>query len=333
MRIGIAFDLRDDYANAGYDEEDIVEFDSIETIEAIEAALLSLGHKTERIGSALTLAQRLQNGDRWDLVYNSAEGMHGFGREALAPTLLDSYGVPYAFSDPLTLTITLHKATAKHVVRDCGIPTPDFAVVETPGDVERIALPYPLFIKPIAEGTSKGISAASKVHDPEELRKGCERLLARHKQPVLVEVYLPGREFTVGILGTGKQARVLGIMEIMVRDGPEPEIYSYQNKKNFDDRVTVRLVDDAAGAEATRLALAAWKHLGCRDAGRIDIRCDHAGTAHFLEANPLPGMHPRDSDLPLLARMKGMSYQGLIEQIILSASTRHAFQSGQRNPL
>ncbi|KAA0697885.1 D-alanine--D-alanine ligase [Neorhizobium sp. P12A] len=324
MKIGITFDLREDYAREGYTEEEIAEFDRLETIEAIESALHTLGHSTERIGTAKALAMRLSKGDRWDLVFNSAEGMYGFGRQALAPALLDAYEIPYMFSDPLTLAVTLHKATAKRVVRDNGIRTTDFAVVEILADVANVALPFPLFIKPIAEGTSKGISGASKIHDCGELEVGCERLLARYRQPVLAEVYLPGREFTVGILGTGMAARVLGTMEILLKDGPEPEIYSYDNKKYFDDRVAPRLVNDTVSKSAEELALRAWKCLGGRDGGRVDVRCDNAGDVNFIEANPLAGMHPKDSDLPLIARMVGLSYHSLIEEVVVSASARAA---------
>jgi D-alanine-D-alanine ligase len=329
MRIGITFDLREDYAREGYSEEETAEFDNVETISAIESALRSLGHSTDRIGHARALLQHLVRGDRWDMVFNIAEGMHGYGRQALVPALLDAYQIPYTFSDPLALSVTLHKATAKHVVRDQGIRTPDFQVVEAPSDVERMALPFPLFIKPIAEGTSKGISAASKVQDRAELRAGCERLLARHLQPVLVEVYLPGREFTVGILGTGAASCALGVMEIMLQEGPEPEIYSYDNKKNFEERVSVRLATDAVGIAATQLALSAWRCLGGRDGGRVDVRCDANGNANFLEANPLAGLHPKDSDLPLLGRLKGVPYIALIEQIVASALSRAAAPSAR----
>jgi D-alanine-D-alanine ligase len=324
MRIGIAFDLREDYARLGYDEEETAEFDQVETISAIESALRSLGHATDRIGPACALLQRLARGGRWDMVFNIAEGMHGFGRQALVPALLDAYQIPYTFSDPLALSVTLHKATAKHVVRDRGIRTPDFEVVEAPSDAERVALPFPLFIKPIAEGTSKGISAASKVRDRSELTSGCERLLSRYRQPVLVEVYLPGREFTVGILGTGAASYALGAMELTLQQGAEPEIYSYANKKNFEQRVSVSLATDAVGFAATQLSLAAWRVLGGRDGGRVDVRCDASGNPNFLEANPLAGLHPKDSDLPLLCRLKGMPYNALIEQIVASASGRAA---------
>lgn len=324
MRIGITFDLREDYAREGYDEEETAEFDHVDTILAIESALHSLGHETDRIGHARVLAKRLVDGDRWDLIFNIAEGMHGFGRQALVPALLDTYRVPYTFSDPLALAVTLHKAAAKRIVRDQGLCTADFSVVEALADVQHVTLPFPLFIKPIAEGTSKGISATSKVGNRIELMRGCERLLTRHCQPVLVERYLPGREFTVGILGTGSASTVLGVMEVVLRAGAEPEIYSYENKKHFEERVEARLAVDADGLAAADLALSAWKGLGCRDAGRIDVRCDVDGKVNFLEANPLAGLHPKDSDLPLLARLKGLPYRALIESIIASALSRVA---------
>ncbi|MBP1856918.1 D-alanine--D-alanine ligase family protein [Rhizobium herbae] len=324
MRIGITFDLREDYAREGYDEEETAEFDHVDTILAIESALQSLGHMTDRIGHARALAKRLVDGDRWDLVFNIAEGMHGFGRQALVPALLDTYRIPYTFSDPLALAVTLHKAAAKRIVRDHGLCTADFAVVEALSDVENVTLPFPLFIKPVAEGTSKGISAASRIRDRTELRQGCDRLLARHRQPVLVERYLPGREFTVGILDTGSASTVLGVMELVLRAEAEPDIYSYENKKHFEERVDARLATDTVGLAAAELALSAWRGLGCRDAGRIDMRCDADGKVNFLEANPLAGLHPRDSDLPLLARLKGLPYNALIEGIIASALSRVA---------
>jgi len=163
--VGMTYDLRTDYLQEGYTEEETAEFDQPATIEAIEETLQSLGYRTDRIGHVRALAKRLVAGDRWDLVFNIAEGVRGFGREAQVPCLLDAYGVPYVFSDPLVLSLTLHKAMAKRVVRDLGIPTPDFAVVEDVSDIAGVSLPYPLFVKPVSEGTGKGIDAKSLVRD------------------------------------------------------------------------------------------------------------------------------------------------------------------------
>ena len=163
MHIGLTYDLRDDYLAAGYGEEETAEFDRIATIDALEGALRAGGHRTDRIGHAARLARLLTTGRRWDLVFNIAEGLHGLGREAQVPALLELYGIPYTFSDPLTMSLTLHKGLTKLVVRDAGLPTPDFAVVARLEDLAGVDLPYPLFAKPIAEGTGKGIDGASKL--------------------------------------------------------------------------------------------------------------------------------------------------------------------------
>ena len=150
MKIGITYDLRNDYLAEGYGEEETAEFDHPKTIAAIEAALRDLGYETDRIGHIRALAKRLVAGQRWDLVFNIAEGLRGFGREAQVPALLDAYDIPYTFSDPLVLTLTLHKGMMKRVIRDLGIPTPAFAVVESPEEIAGVRLPFPLFVKPIA---------------------------------------------------------------------------------------------------------------------------------------------------------------------------------------
>ncbi|HYR01698.1 MAG TPA: D-alanine--D-alanine ligase [Syntrophobacteria bacterium] len=322
MKVGITYDLREDYLAQGYGEEETAEFDRLDTIEAIEGTLTDLGFQAARIGNIWALAPRLVAGERWDLVFNIAEGLRGFAREAQVPSLLDAYDIPYTFSDPMILALTLHKGMTKRVVRDLGLATPDFAVVEDESEIETVNLPYPLFAKPVAEGTGKGIDAASKVADGEELAQVCRRLLAQFQQPVLLEAYLPGREFTVGITGTGREAVSIGVMEVLLLDQAERAGYSYANKKNYEDVVTYRLVDDEAARQAEEVALAAWRGLGGRDGGRIDLRADTEGTPHFLEVNPLPGLHPIHSDLPILARLRGMSYRELIGRIMASALNR-----------
>jgi D-alanine-D-alanine ligase len=212
VKIGITYDLRDDYLAEGYGEEETAEFDHPVTIAAIEGALHILGHDTERIGHIRKLAEKLVAGEKWDLVFNIAEGLRGFGREAQVPALLEAYDIPYVFSDPLVLSLTLHKGMTKRVIRDLGIPTPDFTVVESPEEIERVALPFPLFAKPVAEGTGKGVTAASKINDRAELERVCLLLLETFRQPVLIEAFLPGREFTVGIIGTGGEAFVPGVL-------------------------------------------------------------------------------------------------------------------------
>jgi D-alanine-D-alanine ligase len=322
MKIGITYDLRDDYLAEGYGEEETAEFDHPVTIAAIDRVLRELGYETDRIGHVRALARRIVAGDRWDLVFNIAEGLRGFGREAQVPALLEAYGIPYTFSDPLVLSLTLHKGMTKRVIRDLGLPTPAFAVVETEADIEAVALPFPLFAKPVAEGTGKGVNAASKVAGREQLQEVCRSLLATFAQPVLVETFLPGREFTVGVLGTGADAYAPGVLEVRLTDKAEQDVYSYLNKEDWHGRIEYRLATDDQAQQAARTALAAWRGLGCRDAGRVDLRCDAAGIPNFIEVNPLAGIRPEHSDLPILCELAGIRYRELIAAIMRSALDR-----------
>jgi D-alanine-D-alanine ligase len=324
MRIGLTYDLRDDYLQMGYSEEETAEFDRLSTIEAIEGALQLLGHETNRIGHARQLLARLADGERWELVFNIAEGLHGIGREAQVPAILDVYGIAYTFSDPLVLALTLHKGMTKRVLRDAGLPTPAFAEVKGLADLETIDLPYPLFAKPVAEGTGKGIDGGSVLQTPEQLRERCVALLERFRQPVLVEAFLPGREFTVGIVGTGEKAQVVGSLEVVLLPGAESDAYTYTNKEYCEELVEYRHVTalDPQVRAAETTALAAWRLLGCRDAGRIDLRADVRGVPQLIELNPLAGIHPEHSDLPMICTAVGMPYHALIGRIIDSACER-----------
>ncbi len=323
LRVGLTYDLRDAWLEAGYSELDTAEFDRADTIDHIADTLTSLGYQVDRIGHLQQLARRLVAGDRWDLVFNICEGMHGWGREAQVPALLDAYQIPYVFSDPLVCALTLHKGMTKDVVRAAGVATPDFVVIHEPGSVRNVKLPYPLFAKPVAEGTGKGVSSESKINNAEELLAVCRSLLAEHRQPVLVERYLPGREFTVGILGTGRKAGAIATLEINLLPEADAEVYSYRNKENCEELVEYKLLEEGKlRGRVESLALRAWRALGCRDAGRIDVRVDHDGAPNFIEVNPLAGLHPEHSDLPIMASMVGMDYRTLINGIMNSAKVR-----------
>jgi D-alanine-D-alanine ligase len=324
MKIGLTYDLREDYLKLGYDEQQVAEFDSPETIAAIESALRGLGHSTVRIGRVQSLIHRLERGERWDLVWNIAEGLSstGIGREAQVPTILDLYGIPYTFADPMVCSLTLHKAVTKRIVRDLGIPTPAFALVEREADIAGVSLPYPLFAKPVAEGSSKGIFGTSRIRNSGELRGVCADLLSRFRQPVLVETFLPGREFTVGLVGTGEKARAIAALEVNLLPGGDEGVYSYGNKENWRKVVRYSLADGPIAADACALALKAWRGIGGRDGGRVDIRAAADGTLNFIEVNVLPGLKPGHSDLPILADLAGVKYPELIRQILDSALER-----------
>lgn len=333
MHIGLCYDLVTDWAAEGFDAETTAEFDRIETVEAIEAVLAARGHAVARIGRAQQLVQRLAEGARWDLVFNICEGLNGLGRESLVPALLDAYAMSYVFSDPEVLALSLHKAHCKRVVRDAGVPTADFRVIEEAA--QNCGLPCPVFVKPLAEGTGKGIGDASLCRSPEELVGKARDIIARFRQPALVETWLPGREFTVGIIGSGSSARLLGVMEVFSNAA-----YGLDMKKNYERvmyrrvpeleavavgpsiNIVYRLAGDAEAVAAGEVALAAWRALGGRDGGRIDVRSDAAGRPMFLEANPLAGLHPTDSDLTIMACLAGRDHAWLLAQIMDAACTR-----------
>lgn len=323
MKVGITCDLRKVYLAEGYTEEDVAEFDSEATVEALEATIRGLGHETDRIGHGRALCARLVKGDRWDLVFNICEGLKGRSREAQVPALLELYGISCTFSDPLVCALTLDKAMAKRLVQWEGLRTPAFALIEKEKDLDGVKLHFPLFAKPVAEGTGKGVDSKSRIDSPRELKPIVRRLLRRFAQPVLVEEYLPGREFTVGILGTATRANVLGTVEVAIRsDAPAPD-YSYEVKEMCEEFVKYLPVKRGAlRKKVEALALAAYRVLECRDAGRVDIRLDAKGRPSFMEINPLPGLHPSHSDLPIIATQEGMDYRTLIGKILSSAAER-----------
>jgi D-alanine-D-alanine ligase len=314
MRIGFTYDLVADWAGEGLDAEQLAEFDGEATISAIAGHLSRAGHAVEQIGRARALIGRLAEGARWEIVFNICEGLLGPGREALVPALLEFCGIPCVFSDSLVLALALHKGLTKRVLRDAGLPTADFAVLDSADAPCGIA--FPVFVKPVAEGTGKGIGPGSLCRSPAELAAAVGRLIARFAQPVLAEAYLPGREFTVGVVGTGAAAETIGVMEIA-----SAATYGFATKKDYA-AVRYQLADDAEARAAGEVALAAWRLLGCRDGGRVDLRSDGQGRPQFLEVNPLPGLHPVDSDLVILARLAGRDHGWLLDRIMASACAR-----------
>jgi D-alanine-D-alanine ligase len=323
LQIALTYDHKEDYLAAGFTKEAVMEFDGEETIAALEGSLSALGHRVERVGRGVDLARRLAAGERWDLVFNIAEGVRGRSREAQVPALCELFDQPYTFSDPLTCAVTLDKAMAKRLVRDHRLPTAEFSVVECMADLEKVSMDGPLFVKPAAEGSSKGITGRSKVETRAELQALCADLFGTFRQPLLVEPFLPGRELTVGIVGNGAAAAPVGVMEISFVGGDERFAYTAVNKDDFETRISYRLLNGEPVSERARqIALAAYHALSCRDAARIDLRCDASGEPQFLEANPLPGLNPRTGDLPMMSRLAGISHPELMERIVAAAGER-----------
>ena len=323
--IGLCYDLKADYLKAGFSASEVMEFDDEETIIGLEDALFQLGHKVERVGNGRELALRLAKGDRWDLVFNIAEGLQGRSREAQVPAVCELFAQPYTFSDPLTCALTLDKALAKRVVRDRGLPTALFEVVSTTAEATAVSLPMPVFLKPVAEGSSKGVTGRSLVKEREELVNTYQLLRELFQQSVLVETFLPGREVTVGIIGNGSNSRVVGVMEVIFTGEAEAFAYTTLNKDEYLERVSYRLLIDPEplAAQARQLALDVYHTLGCRDAARVDLRCDASGALQFMEVNPLPGLHYIRSDLVIMGRLGGVTYTEIIAEIVESAWQRY----------
>ena len=299
--------------------DETAEFDKQETIDAIENSLRIMGHKTEPIGNAFQLIEAIAAGRRWDIVFNIAEGLYGDGRESVVPAILDQYKIPYVFSGPVIMGLSLNKHLAKLVVSAAGVPVSPGLLIGELKDLDKCKLIYPLFVKPVSEGTGKGITEKSLVTSPGELRKIVDWILREFNQPALVEEYLPGREFTIGIVGSNEDALAIGGMEVICADNLP---YSVEVKENYQNYCSYKPLDSDIEDECKKVALGAWKALSAVDAGRIDLKADRNGKICFIEANPLAGLNPVHSDLPILARMYGIEYQALMEMIMKSALKR-----------
>ncbi len=325
MKIGFTYDLRSKHQPDENSPADYYgEYESDETVASITEALKTLGHEVIQIGSIKSLLQFLAEGKRVDLVFNMAEGRYGRARESQVPSILEAYQIPYTFSDPLSLAICLDKGLTKDVLKTAQIPTPKHLVVQpnTAIDLDKVArIGYPIFLKPLYEGTSKGIDENALVRTEEYLITRINWLWETYQQPVLLEKYLPGREFTVGLLGAGEEARVLGVMEIFL--GDEKEIYGFAEKEDCEHLVSYRFdIAPPLLDELSEMGLTSWHALECRDGGRVDIRLDENGHPQVIEANTLPGLHPTHSDLPMIATAVGMRYVELLDEILAHAMKR-----------
>jgi len=319
--------------------DEFAEWDSPTTIAAVESALSHLG-KVIRLEAKDDFPERLRQA-RPDIVFNIAEGFHGVNREAHVPAICEFFGIPYSGSDPFTLSLCLDKARTKEALTFHGIPTPRFAVVEKLEDLEAVKnFPLPLFVKPLHEGSSKGITDSNLCWDRSHLLTQTEFLLENYRQPVLVEEYLPGKEFTCAVLGNREDATVLPIVAMNFETLPKGAlpIYSFDAKFVWDRpenpldifqcpaRITRKLQ-----ASIERVTLDAFRVLGCRDWARIDVRLDAAGVPNVLEVNPLPGILPDPADnscLPKAARAAGINYEELIQNCLKYAAARQGVNLG-----
>lgn len=301
------------------------EWDEPGTIAAVEQALLGVG-EVIRLEATEEFPARLAQ-TRPDFVFNIAEGLYGPNREGHVPAICEFFNIPYSASDPLTLGIALDKGRCKEILSFHGVPTAPFLVAHSVADARNVALPFPLFVKPVAEGSGKGIAVSNLCANRAQLVARVEYLLATYRQPVLIEAWLPGPEFTVAIIGNGPEARCLPIVGFNFDSLPPgaPPVYGYEAKWLWDTldnpleiyECPARIPESLASAIRSA-ALAGYRTLDCRDWCRVDIRCDGTGQPMVVELNPLPGIlpDPRDNScFPKAAREAGMDYDELIQTV------------------
>src|SRR5437867_7429885 len=337
MRVGLTFNLKRGDAEESQDpassrSEAQAEWDDTETIESVRSALRQR-HEVVLIDADESLFEKLRE-SRPEVVFNMAEGESGPCREGHVPSILEYLRIPYTASDPLTLNICLDKARTKEILAYHGLRTARFRVVAEK-NFSFNSLHYPLLIKPLYEGSSIGIRNQSLVKTRQEMRERVSWLLERYREPALVEEYLPGREFTVAILGNGSEARALPIVEIRfdsLPPGVNP-IYSYEAKWIWDDSSNPLQIFDCPArlraelqTDIERICLAAYRVMRCRDWCRVDVRLDAENRPCIIEINPLPGVLPRpenNSCFPKAARAAGLTYNQLINTVLDTACKRY----------
>ncbi len=318
IRVGFTYNVK--RSKEGDDE---AEWDPPETIIAIANALARQGHIVVHLEATPDLPRVLAEADV-DLIFNIAEGVEGRNREAQVPALCELLGIPYTGSDSATLAIALDKALGKKVLLQHDILTPKFQLMESARERLSPDMKFPLIVKPNAEGSSKGIDATNVVDTEEELRAAVKLCVEKYRQPALVEEYIAGREFTVGLLGD-KRPRVLPPMEIKFKKDTARPVYDYGVKQEWEEHVYYECPAKLTEAEQKameKIARATYWALDCRDVARVDLRMDAEGRIYVLEVNPLPGLTPGYSDLVLIAQAVGMEYDQLIAEIMVGGLRR-----------
>lgn len=323
LRVGLTYNVRRT-TQVTVDQDQDAEYDTPQTIAAIREAIESYGHTVVELEATAELSTLLPAA-AVDVVFNIAEGIGGRNREAQVPALLELLSIPYTGSDPAAMSLTLDKSLAKQIVAQAGCPTPASLVMRTGKERLSKGLDFPLMVKPVAEGSSKGILGRSVVETDAELREAAKELINKYKQDALVEAYLPGREFTVALLGESKP-KALPPMEVIFTDPSRKHpIYDFNCKFKSEGtgyEVPAK-VDEPLLREIERIAKRVFVALGARDYGRVDLRLDAAGRVNFIECNPLPGLSPGFSDMCLIADGVGISYRTLIGEILAPCIRRY----------
>jgi D-alanine-D-alanine ligase len=327
MKIGLSYDIKQAVSQAaGLPEDAFEEYDSIETIDALAAAIGSEGHEVIRLGGGPVFLKNVL-AERPDLVFNIAEGLGNYrSRESQVPSVLEMLGIPYSGADPLTLAVCLEKPLTKQLVAAAGVATPAWRVVNNITELEGSDwkdFRFPAFAKPAHEGSSKGIKNASRIDTAHQLKELLSAQMALYAQPMIVEEFIAGEEVTVGLLGN--PPRVTGIMRVVPRQKTPDFVYSLEVKRNWREMVQYECpakLDAQVLRRIEESCMAAWKTLGIRDLARMDFRIARDGTPYFIEVNPLPGLNPQSGDFVIMAEAMGWSYKKLITAVLNAAIAR-----------
>ena len=332
MRIGLVYDTFDAYPWAEDDPPDAdAEYEPEATVEVLEAVVERMGHTPVRVGTAFDLRDRLNEGLALDAAINIAEGARSRNREAYAPILLEMAGVPCLGSDALTLSVTLDKAWTKTLVA-ADVPTPPHCVVGAADAVEPDALPpFPLFVKPRYEGTSKGITPQSRVDTVEALRREVDRIVSTYEQDALIEAFVEGGgEFTVAVVGHDPP-EALPVLQRAVEPTTGIGLHALEHRGAPAAEWEHELRGTLAPALEERLqalALRVFRTLDCRDFARADFRVDAEGRPWFLEVNPLPTFKPDDT-FAIAAELQGRAYEDYLAEVFGAGLERLGLESGQ----
>ena len=324
--IGITYDLKSEWRASTDDPIDAAaELDGHKTIECLKAAFESAGHQVVLIGGASQLIAAVTSGSlKVDLVFNISEGFKGRNRESQVPALLDLYNIPFAGADALTLGVTLDKVVAKKCFIADGIPTARYFKATLEDDLEKLnTIGYPLFVKTLHEGTSKGITQNSRVENLAQLRTQVEHINLNYKQPALVEEFIKGTEFTVGVIGN-HPPKAMPVVQYAIAGKTTlgNEFYSYRHvAEKLVEHICPAPIDEKLARRLQELAVRAYSSVDCRDFGRVDFRVDEKGNPYVLEINPLPNLSP-DDVFVLFGKVLKMSYDQIINKILDEALQR-----------
>ncbi len=313
--------------------ETYAEWDTWETINALKVAIEVFHHVTliEADNNAFEKFKQ----SKPDIVFNIAEGFNNLSRESQIPAMLDMLNIPYTGSDALTLGICLDKARTKEILSYYKVPNAKFLLVDKYTPLSNHSIEFPSIVKPVSEGSSKGIFNSSLVRNYNELNAEIKRVVDEYNQPAIIEEFLPGKEFTVAIIGNGDNTEIFPIVEIKYENFPDnvEHLYSYEAKWILDTKDNVfdvfecpAAIDNDLEKQIKDAALRTYKVLRCKDWSRIDIRLDKNGIPNVIEINPLPGIMPdpnENSSFPKAARAAGINYNEMIQRVLLEACKRY----------